>query len=693
MKKKKEGTKDDMSKNKNRINRNRLFINRILILIFTAILFFILIQKMETEKLSVKIGDVAPVEIRATKDIVDEQATNELKQEIRNSIEPRYRISPSIQMTMKDIINQFFNRVVELKQDEGLKLHEKIDILTNESRVPITRNEAFTAVNMEEDEISRIRGVIIDLINQIMNVGITEEDLEYEKTNVEKIFQSLDLDEDKKQLGISLINNTIQPNKFIDEEATQRKIDEELSKVEPVIIKEHQVLARKGDVIDSITYDLIKESGLLKEDRGFDNRNISGILIMVVLLQALLLGYIYIFHREILSDNRLSIIIIIITAIILISRGLFNITPYIMPITTAALLIAILIDIRLSLVVNLFLVFILNFILELDDTLIVMYLMGGAIGAYLTTRQLQRSNILINGAIIGLVNILAIISFGLIKKIELVELLIRSGYGLANGILCAVLTIGSLPIWENLFQVLTPLKLLELSNPNQPLLKKLMLEAPGTYHHSIIVGNLSERAAEVVGADPLIARAGAYYHDIGKLYRPYYFKENQLSGDNPHDRLNPSLSTSIIINHVKDGVELGKKYRLPKRILDIITEHHGDTMVSYFYHKAKEESGGEVNMGDFRYDGPKPRTKEAAIVMLADSTEAAVRSIKEPNKENIEAMIKNIIKGKLNDNQLSECDLTLKNLKEIADAFLSVMMGIFHERIEYPEIESVEGDA
>ena len=678
--------------NKKVFNKKELFINRILILIFTLVIFFILIQKVETEKLNVKIGDIAPIEIRAPKDIVDKYATNKLKEEVKKSIEPKYRISPSIQMTMKDIINQFFNRVLELKADENLNLRERVDILINESRAPITRNEAITALNMDEVEISRFRGIIMDVINQIMNVGITEEELEYEKANVVRIFQSLDLDEDKKQLGVSLINNTIQANKFIDEEATQRKIDEELNKIEPVIIKEHQILARKGDVIDSKTYELIKELGLLKEDRGFDNKNISGTFILVLLLQVLLFGYIYIYHREVLFDNRLFIVIIIITAILLISKGLFNISPYVMPISTAALLVAILVDIRLSLVVNLFLVFILSFILELDDTLMSMYIISGTIGAYFMIRQLQRNNILINGAIIGFINILTIISLGLIKKIEVLEILIRSGYGFINGILCGVLTIGSLPIWENLFQVLTPLKLLELTNPNQPLLRKLMLEAPGTYHHSIIVGNLSERAAEAIGADPLIARAGAYYHDIGKLSRPYYFKENQLSGDNPHDRLEPKLSASIIINHVKDGVELGKKYRLPKKILDIIMQHHGDTLVSYFYHKAKKDNG-ETNEKDFKYDGPKPLTKEAAIVMLADSTEAAVRSIKEPNRENIEAMIKNIIDGKLNSNQLSECDLTFKNLDEIKDAFLSVIMGIFHERIEYPEDESVKGDA
>ncbi|WP_109840632.1 HDIG domain-containing metalloprotein [Schnuerera ultunensis] len=324
-----------------------------------------------------------------------------------------------------------------------------------------------------------------------------------------------------------------------------------------------------------------------------------------------------------------------------------------------------------------------------------MYLIGGSVGAFLVIKQQQRYNILINGLLIGISNLLTILSFGLIKKLEFMDILIKGGYGFLNGIFCAILTIGTLPIWENVFEVLTPLKLLELSNPNQALLKRLLIEAPGTYHHSIIVGNLSERAAEVVGADPLISRVGAYYHDIGKLIRPYFFKENQLGSDNPHDKLQPNMSTLIITNHIKDGVALGKKNRLPKEIIDIIAQHHGDTVVFYFYHKAKENELSEVKIEDFRYLGPKPQTKEAAIVMLADSTEAAVRSIKEPTKKNIEEMIRNIIKGKLEDGQLEECDLTLKNLNTIANAFSSVMMGIFHERIEYPNLDLVKekGDA
>ena len=239
-----------------------------------------------------------------------------------------------------------------------------------------------------------------------------------------------------------------------------------------------------------------------------------------------------------------------------------------------------------------------------------------------------------------------------------------------------------------MFGIITPLKLLELSNPNQPLLKMLLMEAPGTYHHSVIVGNLAEHAAQKIGANSLLARVGAYYHDIGKIKRPYFFNENQMAMDNPHDKITPSLSTLIITSHVKDGVELAKQHKVPGVVIDMIKQHHGDSVISYFYHKAKQgENSDKVNMDSFRYEGPKPQTKEAAIVMLADSVEAAVRSMQDHSSGKIKGMIRKILRDKLESGQLDNCDLTLRDLDIIADAFLDILGGIFHQRIEYPDLE------
>ena len=259
-------------------------------------------------------------------------------------------------------------------------------------------------------------------------------------------------------------------------------------------------------------------------------------------------------------------------------------------------------------------------------------------------------------------------------------------FGILNGFLSAILTIGLLPYLETVFSVTSMVKLLELSNPNQELLRKLLVEAPGTYHHSIMVGNLAESAAERIGAHPLTVRVGAYYHDIGKLKRPYFFVENQLASDNPHEKIAPSLSALIITSHIKDGVEMAREKRLPPQIIDFIEQHHGDSLVKYFYSRALEEDKeGNVNQETFRYEGPKPQSKEVALVMLADSVEVAVRSLQDPTQGRIEGMVRRIIKERLNDGQLDECDLTFRDLNIIAESFSKVLTGVYHSRIEYPE--------
>ncbi|OPZ70969.1 MAG: hypothetical protein BWY80_01413 [Firmicutes bacterium ADurb.Bin456] len=283
---------------------------------------------------------------------------------------------------------------------------------------------------------------------------------------------------------------------------------------------------------------------------------------------------------------------------------------------------------------------------------------------------------------------MAIFVVGLVTGTPLGLLISTSlALGITSGILSSILTNGSLPFLEHTFQITSPVRLLELSHPNNVLLKRLLTEAPGTYHHSIIVGNLAESAADAVGGESLLVRVGAYYHDIGKIKRPYFFIENQMTSDNPHDKIAPSLSTLILTSHVKDGVELAREHRLPQGIIDIIEQHHGSGLVSYFYHKALESDRTEtVTEEEFRYEGPKPQTKEAALVMLADSVEAAVRSLQNRTAGRVEGLVRKIIKDKLNDGQLDECDLTLKDLDIIAAAFVRVLTGIFHSRIEYPDI-------
>jgi putative nucleotidyltransferase with HDIG domain len=259
------------------------------------------------------------------------------------------------------------------------------------------------------------------------------------------------------------------------------------------------------------------------------------------------------------------------------------------------------------------------------------------------------------------------------------------GYGLFNGFISTILTIGLLPIFESLFDVTTDITLLELSDLNHPLLKRLSLEAPGTYHHSIIVGNLAEAGAKAIGANTLLSRVGAYYHDIGKVDKPEYFVENQMGAKSKHEKLTPSMSALILESHVKEGVELAEEVNLPQAVIDFIHQHHGTTVMRYFYNKALEQGAGRDLKDEYRYPGPRPHSKETAIVMLADAVEAASRVLEDPKPSRLKSLIKKIIDSKLQAGELSDSDLTFKELSAIEHAFLPVLISIFHPRVEYPE--------
>lgn len=310
-------------------------------------------------------------------------------------------------------------------------------------------------------------------------------------------------------------------------------------------------------------------------------------------------------------------------------------------------------------------------------------------GAIYLRNMHQRNDIMKSGVYIGIVSSITVTAIGFLTSNNTLEILKGGGLTFVSNLFAGVLTIGLLPFFESAFDVVTVVKLLELSNPNNPLLKKILIEAPGTYNHSIQVANLAELAAEEVGGNPVLARIASYYHDAGKIKRPYFFKENQIGRDNPHDKISPNLSTLIITSHVKDGLELAKEYNLPKVIQDVIEQHHGTTLVKHFYITMKNSSDRpeEVKEDDFRYPGPIPNTKEGGIIMLADSVEAAVRSIHEPTKGKIEEMVNNIIKDKLNTGQLDDCNLTLKDINKIRQSFLKTLNSMYHSRIEYPSLK------
>jgi putative nucleotidyltransferase with HDIG domain len=312
---------------------------------------------------------------------------------------------------------------------------------------------------------------------------------------------------------------------------------------------------------------------------------------------------------------------------------------------------------------------------------------GGTVAVMALRGKSHRAQALLCGIYAALSSLVVMTAVGLMTNNDSLAVLTNALWSMGGAVIAALLCIGFQPLFEIIFNLATPSKLMELANPNQPLLRRLLIEAPGTYHHSIIVANLSEAAAEAIGANLLLARVGAYFHDVGKLKRPLYFKENQM-GDNPHDHTDPYVSSAIVTAHARDGLQMAKKYRLPMEIEKIIMEHHGDTPVMFFYHKALQQADGNpVDIQDFRYDGTRPSMKESAIVMLADTIEAAVRSMPDPTPQRIEEFIEQLVRGKLEDGQLSDSPLTLRDIDKICDALTTVLIGVFHERIEYPTVE------
>jgi hypothetical protein len=427
-------------------------------------------------------------------------------------------------------------------------------------------------------------------------------------------------------------------------------------------------------------------------------------------LVALLLVFFYLFYRDIrryrpalISDTRkiflLAFLLLFTVVLTQFSKNIFALLAdklqldlvtigFALPVAAGAMLVSLLLDFHLALSFSFVASVLLGISFQGDPFMPVYYFLSSVVAALSVVRCKKRTALLKAGALTGLVSFVAILGIDLYRG----ELMARGVYDLTAGFLGAVsvtmIVSVTLPFFEALFDIATDIKLLELLDPNHPLLKALVYKSPGTYHHSIMIGNLAEAAAEAINENPLLARIGAYYHDIGKVQKPEYYIENQRPTENKHDRLTPSMSSLIIASHVKEGVEVARQHKLPPAVIDIIQQHHGTSLITYFYQKAKElKPFVAIAESDYRYAGPRPRTKVAAIVMLADSVEAASRTLDDPTPQRIHALTSSIITRIFLDDQLSMCDLTLKDLRDISKSFNLILTGIFHHRIDYPGMD------
>jgi putative nucleotidyltransferase with HDIG domain len=673
----------DMLSARVRSSRSSRFYALIIEITVFVLLVLIVLSGITPERYNLAVGDIAPLDIKAPKEAINEVATAKLQEQAAQAVPKKYMQDPTITWKTLNSIQHVFDIVSQAPPEERLsEIKNSIELNLQESTYS-TLNE------ISAEELEELKVQTLSIVQDIMESGVKEESIAQSEALISNGFMTSTMPKPLRAAGEDIALRSLVPNMVLDKSATEKSQWDAINSVTPVRISRGEVIVEKGHKISEEQYQVLKSLGLVARDPKTNIVIAAGSVLLTLTLAILLMLYIKIFSPNILKKRRyITLLGLVILTVLLIGQGLKQVSGYLMPLPAGSVVVAILIHPRVAVALTTVLGILGGIILGGDFGLAVTNIVGGLAGIYSVARLSQRSDLTRSGLFISLANVCAIFGLGLVDGVELIEVLQQGLWGIINGVFSGVLAIGVLPYLENAFNITSPIKLLELSNPNQPLLKKLMLEAPGTYHHSIIVGNLAEAAAEAVGGEPLLVRVGAYYHDIGKVRRPYFFIENQLTSENPHDKIAPSLSNLIITSHIKDGVEIAQKHKVPEVVIDFIRQHHGTTLLSYFYHKALENEKNEntnIKESVFRYEGPKPQTREAAILMLADSSEAAVRSLSNPTPGRIEGMVRKIIKDRLNDGQFDECNITLKDLDTIAKAFSKVLSGIFHNRIEYPQ--------
>lgn len=710
-----------------------------LFLFIVVLIYFTLAPKILPQRYDIRLGSYSEKEIIAQGQIPNSKATLKAQEKAAEQVQPIYNIIP---LRNDTLVLQILDRIDRLNQDDQVSNQDKVAIYRQE--IP-QRAEDFVQNFVNS---SRSSGVYSDnLLNEMVRVineqvyripdetfikmpRLTSEDIQAMKPVAREIVSKLSNDQVidaqtvrakvAEAVSTSSLSNriprevvqeiarlTLTANKFYDEEETKEAQVQAREDTNTVFINQGDVLVSKGQLITEELYTLLDDNKLLKNEVNYWPQ--LGLLMLSLLLVAGLHMFIRqssVNANKYKYDNSQLLMLGLIFTITVLSMNLVSIVQssihpyigYIAPVALGAILVSLLMDMSLAFFCTMIFSILASVILNVNQgeifdfhfgffTMTVSYVAISAIH-----KASQRSTLLKGGIMASLVGSILVFVMILIdgKEWSQIQTLYTIAFAFAGGLLTAVLVIGLMPFFEATFGILSALKLVELSNPNHPLLRKLLTETPGTYHHSVMVGNLSEAAAEAIGANGLLCRVGSYYHDIGKTKRPSYFIENQNHMENPHDSLDPKLSKSIIIAHARDGVEMLRDYKLPKLIRDIAEQHHGTTFLHFFYHKAlkkAEEQGVEPEFTelDFRYPGPKAQSKESAVVGIADSVEAAVRSLRNPTVEQVETMIEKIIKSRMDDHQFNECDLTLKELDIISKTLKESVMGIFHSRIEYPE--------
>lgn len=731
---------------------DRRYQRQLLMFLLALTLTFIIIPKGGFTPGYHSVGDIAARDIKAPRELLipDEALTEKKRLEAEAAVGAFYDYDSEVGVAHVNRLNQFLEISIEPKLATESDGQAKVEM---DTLLGITLTDAeWAAVQKlaEDDEATlALRSALMSVLSQkiVNDLDLFKSDLERgvilhdlatdESYQLKDISTVISLDKARKLFSqqlkesqtltgkelksiITLVDRTLRPNLFFSQSGTASQKKAARDSVTEVLyqVKQGEMIVREGERITD--NQILKLQAMRKI--GSDSKNIQ--IALGLLLCTLIL--LYVSHRfasrnirKYQLNNRdllfLSLtfvgLFVLIKLAIFVSSALESAFPYVesssyyyaVPFAVGAMLVRIVLNSEVTVFFS-FLAALLVGILFGNNLLLTFYTFVGSLTAAHWVRHCKERATLYRASFrLSVVNVLAVVSIHFLVGHGFdLQLLYKAGFGLLNGFICAVIVIGTIPLIEHLFKYTTDIKLLELANMHSPILRELMIQAPGTYHHSMVVGNLVEAAAEEIGVNPLLCRVAAYYHDIGKTRKPLYFIENVGSGENRHDKLAPSMSALILIAHLKDGVEIAREQKLGEPIIDILRQHHGTALMKFFYDKAKNQVNSDVQQvseRDYRYPGPKPQTREAALIMLADAVEAASRTLSDPTPARIRGMVQKIINNIFIDGQLDECELTLKDMHMIAKSFELILGGIFHHRVDYPEpvhkervVENKNGD-
>ncbi len=683
-----------------------------LLLAIGLVIFGFLYNSVAGESYEVELFQLSDETIRSAKTVEDPVRTEQERQRAAADITPSYQFNKESANNQLAVIESLFGYISEARSspeqdpEKAPKMAEMLDTLSESLRLMETSDNGLRLTTemqrellmLPEDELQTMKQVIKRLVETELVEPIRLDELPEVRNKVEQqLREESGIPASVLQAAISIGRFAVVPNEIINEELTQAQAEQAMASIEPTRILQGQVLVQEGQVVDKEIYRKLQLSGMTQEQA--DYKPFIGLALFVTIAVGILAVLIQRTNKPRL--NKLTYLLVIAT-VLLISLSLMKlvatvsgnfdvIIAFLFPSALAGMLVRLVLDERAAVYVTL-LVGVIGgmmlqegnaFTMQMEITLYLLF--GGLAGVYLIDLEGRRGKVLQTSLAVAATNALFISFYLLVSQgqYDLREIGFYFGAALVSGVASGAMAIGLLPFFEIAFGLLSTMKLIELSNPNHPLIKRILVETPGTYHHSVMVANLAEASCEEIGADGLLARVGCYYHDIGKTLRPQFFIENQMHITNPHDTLPPEVSRDIIIAHATNGANILREHKLPKEIIDIAEQHHGTSLLKFFYFKAKEKDP-ELDENTYRYAGPKPQSKEAAVISVADSVEAAVRSMKEPTSEKIKNLVNAIVEDKLKDGQFDECELTMKEIHAIKQVMCETLNGIFHSRIEYP---------